>query len=124
MQVPKPSQSKSETPAQPAGEREILLTGTNDDDFNPYTVRGDIPTAQCPDCGKAIHEGAPKCKHCGVDFEAKRKAERVLPPVDREWENGWPLQQRIKVFAILQVINLAVMLAPLVLEQSGGLFIS
>ena len=128
MLAPKPSQSKSETaaqaPAPPAGEPEILLTGTNDDDFNPYTVRGDIPTATCPECGKAIHEGVPKCKHCGVDFDAKRKAERVFAPVDQVWENGWPLQTRIKVFAILQVINLAVLLAPLMLEQSGGLFVS
>lgn len=126
MQLPKPSQSEiaATTPTQPAGEHEILITGTTDDDFNPYTVRGDIPTGTCPECGQAIHEGVTKCKGCGVDFEAKRKAERVFAPIDREWENGWPLPKRIKAFAILQVINLAVLLAPLLLEQSGRLFVS
>ena len=117
------SVSSPGTAPQPSGERELLLQGTdNEEDVNPSTVRGDVPTAKCPECGKPIHEGVSICKHCGVDFVAKRKAERAFPPVDRTWDNGWPLQRRIMLFVILQIINLAVLIAPLFTEQAAGLY--
>ncbi len=100
-------------PSQPPGERQLLLQGTDDDDLNPYSVRGDVPTAKCPECGKAIHEGVSVCKHCGTDFEAKKKAERTYESVQQEWEEGWPFQKRISAIVILQVINVVLLLAGL-----------
>ena len=107
-----PAQAAAAPPAPPTGQRELLLQGTDDEwDHNPYAVRGDVPTARCPECGKAIHEGVSVCKHCGVDFEAKKKAERTFVPVDRQWENGWPLQKRVAAFVVLQAFSIAVSIA-------------
>jgi hypothetical protein len=119
-------------PAKPAGERELLLQGTNDEwDRNPYTVRGDVPTARCPECGKPMHEGTTLCKHCGADLAEKERAQRTFEPVDCVWQSGWPLRKRLAVFGALQAINVLVAITsissgwsasaivPLALESAG-----
>jgi len=51
--------------AQAPPEREILIHGTEEEDFNPYTVPGDAPTKRCPECEKKIGVRDKVCSHCG-----------------------------------------------------------
>lgn len=99
----------SEAAAEP--EREILLHGTNDEnDFNPYPVRGDAPMKPCPGCGRRLDLRAKLCVGCGFDLQAERKTKRAYEPIDQTWENGWPLRKRLRVFIILQAINASLIL--------------
>lgn len=102
-------------------EREILLRGTDDDDFNPYSVRGDVPAAKCPACGQAIHERVSICNHCGADLQARKQAQRTFVAIDRTWEIGWPLAKRLALFLFLQAINGAVLIAGTAAGWSAGL---
>ena len=86
--------------------REILLQGTEEDDLNPYTVKGDAPTKPCPKCQERLPPHAVVCSKCGYHFEKKRSVKRRYEPVHRSWESFWPLQTRIVVFVILQIVNL------------------
>lgn len=94
-------------PAESTGEtREILLQGTEDDDLNPYTVKGDAPTQPCPGCQERLPLHAVVCVRCGYHLETKRAVKRRFEPVYRTWESGWPLQQRFFAFVVLQMVNL------------------
>ena len=116
-----PQRQAAPTPlAAGAAKAEVLIQGTQDDDFNPYEVRGDVLAATCPDCGNAIHAHVTKCIHCGVDFEARRKAQRTFTPVDRTWEVGWPLSKRLMLFAGLQAINVAAVIASFAANLSAA----
>lgn len=63
-----------------------LLTGTDDDDGQPYTVPGDPG-----DPGRAIKKATPA---------------RSLKPLTKTWDIGWPLRTRVRVFAALVALNL------------------
>src|SRR5437762_1774337 len=66
--VPTAAKPAADTPAKTPGEQEILLHGSvNEEDHNPYSVRGDVLTRTCSECGKALHDGPTICKHCGAD---------------------------------------------------------
>ena len=95
--------------------REVLIQGTTDDDGNPYQVTGDIATRRCPECEKKVDARRAICGHCGYNFETKEKAERTFESIDREWEAGWPFQQRIATFAAFQLVNLVLMIASIVM---------
>jgi hypothetical protein len=106
----------------PTPQREILLHGTqNEEDFNPYSVQGDLLTRTCLGCQKAIPERATLCPHCGLDFEANSKTERTCTPVDLTWEYGWPLRKRVTIYLILQGLTVAAVTILLVTGQSAGL---
>lgn len=90
-------------------EREVLIQGTSEDDGKAYQVTGDIKKKKCPECEKRVDYRAKVCNHCGYDFVTEEKAVREFEPIIREWETGWPLQRRVAVFAIAQVVNLVVL---------------
>jgi hypothetical protein len=94
-------------------EKEVLIHGTEEDDLNPYTVTGDAATKRCPECDKKSPVRAKVCVNCGFHFESGEKAKRSYEPIRREWENGWPLQRRMMVFIILQVINFVTLIISL-----------
>ena len=108
-----PPKADSETNLLEVPEREVLVQGTEEDDLNPYTVHGDAPTRICPECDKRSDAKSKVCVHCGFNFETKAKAKRVYEPVRREWENGWPVQKRLKLFMCLQIINFFMLVASL-----------
>src|SRR5207245_6226634 len=43
---------------------------------------------------------------------------------DREWETGWPLQKRIMLFVILQVINFVTLAFGLIMGHGGTSFVT
>lgn len=119
------SESALDVPTSPPGEREVLLQGTDDEwDRNPYSVRGDVPTAKCPECGKPMHQGVTICKHCGADLLAREKTTRTFEPVNRVWENGWTLRNRIAAFAVLQAISVLISIAAISMGWSAGTVVS
>jgi hypothetical protein len=105
---PKPAPTPKEE------EREVLIHGTEEDDGQPYRVTGDAATKSCPECGKKIPKRATICTQCGYHFETGKKAERVYQPINREWENGWPMKKRIMIFVVLQVVNFITLVAAVV----------
>jgi hypothetical protein len=97
---------------------ETLLHGTTDDDGKPYTVIGGRPIARCPECDARLpDENAAACDRCGWDRSAGRRLPKTYPPIHRTWESGWPLQLRLAVFALCQVLNVAT--AWFIYAQSG-----
>jgi hypothetical protein len=79
----------------------------DEDDGQPYEVPEDETVRDCEECGKEIDAHAVVCIHCGHNYEKRKKATRVYTPIDREWESGWSLPTRIKIFAGLMVLNIA-----------------
>src|SRR5262249_7673780 len=90
------------------GERphEVLIEGTQDDDLNPYTVRGDTKVPRCPECKAKLSAPDAVCERCRHDPTTGQKAPRAFERIDKEWEGGWPFEKRIAVFAGLQVVNI------------------
>jgi len=111
-----------EPPAKPTAppNREVLIQGTEEDDLNPYTVTGDVPTKRCPECDKKVEIRAKVCVHCGFNFESGVPGKRTYQPVERLWENGWPLEKRVMLFVAFQVINFLTLVASLIGDFSLG----
>lgn len=125
--APKTSKPKAAKPKVNTPERtdesaeeanEVLIHGTDADDGNPYRVTGDKPTKFCPECDTRIERKAKVCVQCGYNFETATKAERTFQPVNREWENGWPMQKRIAIFVVLQVVNFITLAASVIGNHS------
>lgn len=98
-------------------ERDLLIQGTNEDDGKAYQVTGDIKKKKCPECEKRIDYRTRVCNHCGYNFETKEKSVRDYTPIIREWETGWPMKRRVIVFAVAQVVNLAILIMSALSEQ-------
>ncbi len=92
----KPAKKKREVPN--------LISGTQHDDDNPYSVPGD-PTKKCTGCFKEIDIDATFCVFCGVDFASGKKAKKKYEAIDRTWESRWPRELRLKVLFALMLIN-------------------
>ena len=45
------------------------------------------------------------CVHCGVELTSGEKADRVFQPMSFYWEEGWPLQLRIKIIVGMLVLD-------------------
>ncbi len=121
-QPPVPNRQSSRAkpkPAESVPEREILIHGTEEEDFNPYTVPGDAPTKRCPECEKKIGVRDKLCSHCGYDLESGEKAVRTFQSLSYEWENGWSLHSRVFALIALLVINF-IMLAVLTVSGVKG----
>jgi hypothetical protein len=86
----------------------MLLTGTTEDDGNPYTVIGGKPMPRCPSCDARLPaDDAPSCERCGWDLAAGRKVRKTFAPIDRTWEGAWSLRARTIAFVACQAINVA-----------------
>jgi ribosomal protein L40E len=111
-------------PRQPAPEpedndnapREVLISGTVEDDGNPYAVQGDVRSKRCPECDTKLPLRATLCTKCNYNFETGEREVEEFQPVTREWEAGWPFQKRVLVFAIVSAINTATVLGGLILR--------
>ena len=114
------AKSKEWTRVEPVPEREVLIQGTEEEDFNPYTVPGDAATKRCPECEKktALHDKV--CAHCGYNFETGEKAVRTFQSLSYEWEGGWPLQKRAFVVIALVVIDFVSLVALTIAGVKGS----
>lgn len=96
-----------------------LLAGTqdeSDDDVQPYAVPGS-GTKPCPHCRGELPLDATLCVHCGRDLgTGTQRQKRTFQPINREWEEGWPLTWRLQLFGAAQVVNVLIMLASFGLE--------
>jgi hypothetical protein len=99
-------------------EREVLITGTEEDDLNPYTVTGDAPTKPCPECDRRVPVRDEVCNRCGYNFATRERAKRTYEPVHLEWEEGWPFERRVMIFVGAQVLNF-ISLAALMISGQG-----
>lgn len=99
---------ESDKPAGPP-----LLAGTqeeSDDDVQPYAVPG-VGTKPCPHCRGDLPLDATLCVHCGLELSTGTRArQRSYQPIDRLWEEGFPLKLRWQIFAVAQGINVLLML--------------
>ena len=113
----KPPEAKPVAP-KPARHR---WADDEDDDGQPYEIPdSQITHKPCGSCGKEIARDAVVCVHCGHDHQTKKKGERVFSAIDREWEEGWPFQRRLAVFAGCQFFNLLSLIVGLSSGVSAG----
>lgn len=82
-----------------------VVDDDDDDDGQPYEFDGrqDRP---CPECGKFVAFDAGLCLSCGYDFKAGKRVKKTYQPISRNWESGWPLATRKRLFLIGQAIAL------------------
>jgi hypothetical protein len=114
-----PAKAKEWTRVEQAPEREVLIQGTEEEDFKPYTVPGDAATKRCPECEKKTALRDKVCSHCGFNFETGEKSTRTFQSLSYEWEGGWSLQKRAFVVIVLLVIDF-VTLAVLMIAGARG----
>ena len=82
-----------------------LLAGDDDEESDtPYAVPGS-GTFPCPECREQLPLGATLCVHCGYDIGKRKRRKRARKPMAGSWQEGPTLQDRVKVFAGLQVFN-------------------
>jgi hypothetical protein len=87
-----------------------LLEGTQDeDDDQPYGVPG-TGTKLCRHCRGELPLDAELCVHCGREQAGTAKAGRTYQSTSREWEEGWPLQLRLRLFVACVVLDVVAFL--------------
>ena len=124
---PKKIEKPAPLPVPKADERELLAIdddlprlraeepaiplADDEDDGRPYEMT--TPVKRCPHCGRVLEEEDTSCPRCKYDLKTKQIPVVTYKPVTKQWEAGWPLQKRIKVYALYQtgLILLAVVFA-------------
>lgn len=111
---------ESDEPAGPP-----LLAGTRDEsdddaEVQPYAVPG-TGTKACPHCRGELPFPATLCVHCGRDLATGAKTrDRTFQPINRTWDEGFPLKLRFQIFLAAQGLNVLFLLISLFAEGWAG----
>jgi len=89
----------------------------------PYGVTGGVGHP-CPGCGRMLAPEARVCGQCGFNLETGRKPpKKVHEPLERHWEAGLPLAQRVLLFVILEGAQLGAVALGVTLGASPAAFL-
>jgi hypothetical protein len=81
----------------------------DEDDGTPYTLDGGNDVS-CPKCTNQLPPDSVFCTRCGYDFRRRKKAVKTFQPLARSWETNFPLERRLSLFLLLQVVGLGLAL--------------
>ncbi len=82
----------------------------------PYSlVGGDLKF--CPKCNRQLDPHAVVCLGCGYDERSRTKSRREISPIFQDWNSGWSLPVRVRVYLLFQVVVLASMITGLLTER-------
>jgi hypothetical protein len=78
----------------------------DEDDGKPYTLDGGNDVS-CPKCTNQLPPDSVFCTRCGYDFRRRKKVVKTFQPMSRSWETNYPLERRMSIFLLLQVVGFA-----------------
>jgi hypothetical protein len=85
-------------------------------DSEPYSfIGGDLKF--CLKCNRQMDPDAVVCVGCGYDQRHRAKARREKSPIFLDWNSGWSLPVRFRVYLLFQAIVLASMITGLLAER-------
>jgi len=94
-----PTQRKS--PEEPPPPRHNV--DDDEDNGDPYQLTGGA-TKICPNCHREMPLAGVLCVACGFDHRNRKKSKKSFEPVHRDWQSGWPLKLRARIYITCQVV--------------------
>jgi hypothetical protein len=108
----RPAEDHQKLAVPPESQKLALLS---EESYHVEPVAGE--EVRCPGCGGGLPAGAVLCIHCGLDLRQGKQRTRTYTPIQRRWEPGLTLRQRLLLFTLMQVVGAPIFIWVAVRDQ-------